>query len=158
MGKEIGRSYKYNRPKSSSPTLKKPILSSSAHHTSCITISNQPVTSQPCQHQGSDSNQDKVNISNTDDIHSCVAPKIHNISVRATSTPPRLTPLITNFIKSNIQETCIISFSTWYIMYNYFKPTCYVASLSTYRQCFQSRQGKHLKYRWHPLLCNIQKT
>ena len=59
MGKEIGRSYKYNRPKSSSPTLKKPVLSSTANHTSCITISNQPVMSQTCQHKGSASNQDK---------------------------------------------------------------------------------------------------
>ena len=49
----------------------------------------------PRQHQGSASNQDKVNISNTDDIHLCVTPKIHHISVQATSTPPRLTPLIT---------------------------------------------------------------
>ena len=95
MGKEIGRSYKYNRPKSSTPTLKKPVLSSSANHTSCITISNPPVTSHPRQHKGSASNQDKVNISNTDDIHSCVTPKRHNIRVQATSTPPRLTPLIT---------------------------------------------------------------
>ena len=95
MGKEIVGSYKYNRPKSSIPTLKKPVLSSSAHHTSCITISNQPVTSHPCQHKGSASNQDKVNISNTYEIHFCVTPKIHNISVQATSTPPRLTPLTT---------------------------------------------------------------
>ena len=95
MGKEIGRSYKYNRPKSSSPTLKKPVLSSSAHHTSCITISNPPIMSHPRQHKGSASNQDKVNISNTDDIHSCVTLKRHNISVQATSTPPRLTPSIT---------------------------------------------------------------
>ena len=56
MGKEIGRSYKYNRPKSSSSTLKKPVLSSSAHFTSCITIPNQPVTSHPCQHKDSASN------------------------------------------------------------------------------------------------------
>ena len=68
MGKEIGPSFKYNRPKSSSLTLKKPVLSSTANHTSCKTISNQPVTSHPCQHKGSASNQDKVNISNTDDI------------------------------------------------------------------------------------------
>ena len=95
MGKDIGRFYKHNRPKSSSPTLKKPVLLSSANHISCITISNQPVTSHPCQHKGSASNQDKVNISNTDDIHSCVTPKRHNISVQATSTSPRLTPLIT---------------------------------------------------------------
>ena len=95
MGKDIGRSFKYNRPKSSSPTLKKPVLSSTANHTSCITISNPSITSHPRQHKGSASNQDKVNISNIDDIHSCVTPKIHNISVQAKSTPPRLTPLIT---------------------------------------------------------------
>ena len=95
MGKNIGRSFKYNRPKSSSPTLKKPVLSSSENHTSCITISNPPITSHPRQHKGSASNQDKVNISNKYDIHSCVKPKRHNISVQATSTPPRLTPLIT---------------------------------------------------------------
>ena len=95
MGKDIGRSYKYNRPKSSSPTLKKPILSSSANHTSCITISNPPITSHPCQHKDSASNQDKVNISNTDDIHACVTTKRHNISVQATSKHLRLTPLIT---------------------------------------------------------------
>ena len=95
MGKDIGRFYKHNRPKSSSPTLKKPVLSSTAHHKSCITIPNQPVTSHTRQHKGSASNQDKVKISNTDDIYSCVTPKRHNISVQATSTPPRLTPLIT---------------------------------------------------------------
>ena len=95
MGKDIGRFYKHNRPKSSSLTLKKPVLSSSAHHTSCGTISNPPITSHPRQHKGSASNQDKVNISNTDDIHSFVTPKRYNISVQATSTPPRLTQFIT---------------------------------------------------------------
>ena len=80
MGKDIGRFYKHNGPKSSSPKLKKPILSSSANHTSCITISNPPITSHPRQHKGSASNLDKANISNTDDIHSCVTPKIHNTS------------------------------------------------------------------------------
>ena len=94
-GKDIGHFYKHNRPKSSSPTLKKTVLSSSANHTSCITISKPTITSHPRQHKVSASNQYKVNISNTDDIHSCVTPKRHNISVQATSTPPRLTPLIT---------------------------------------------------------------
>ena len=47
------------------------------------------------QHKGSTSIQDKVNISNTDDIHSCATPQKHNSSVQATSTPPSLTPLIT---------------------------------------------------------------
>ena len=94
-GIKYGHFYKHNQPKSSSLTLKKPVLSSSANHTSCITISNPPITSHPRQHKGSASNQDKVNISNTDDIHSCVTHKRHNISVQATSTPPRLTPMIT---------------------------------------------------------------
>ena len=47
MGKEIGRSFKYNRSKISTPTLKKPVLYSSTDHTSyasnltCILISSQ---------------------------------------------------------------------------------------------------------------------
>ena len=95
MGKDIYRSFKYNRPKSSSPTLKKPVLSYSANHTSCITVSSPSITSHTNQHKGIASNQDKVTISNTDDIHYFVTPKRHNISVQTTSTPPRLTPLIT---------------------------------------------------------------
>ena len=47
------------------------------------------------QHKDSNSIQNTVNISNTDDIHSCVTPQKQNISVQATSTPPSLTPLIT---------------------------------------------------------------
>ena len=47
------------------------------------------------QHKDSTSIQNKVNISNTDDIHSCVTPQKQNISVQATTTPPRLTQLIT---------------------------------------------------------------
>ena len=47
------------------------------------------------QHKDSTSIQNKVNISNTDDIHSCLTPQKLNISVQATTTPPRLTPLIT---------------------------------------------------------------
>ena len=81
MGKEIGRSFEYKRPKSSSPTLKKPVLSSTSNHTSCITISNPSITSHLRQHKGSAPNQDKLNNSNTDDIHSCVTPKRYNISV-----------------------------------------------------------------------------
>ena len=47
------------------------------------------------QHKYSNSVQNTVDISNTYDIHSCVTPRKQNISVQATSTPPRLTPLIT---------------------------------------------------------------
>ena len=47
------------------------------------------------QHKDSISIQNTVEISNIDDIHSRVTPWKQNISVQATSTPPRLTPLIT---------------------------------------------------------------
>ena len=47
------------------------------------------------QHKDNTSIQNKVNISNIDDIHSCVTPRKHNISVHDTTSPPRLTPLIT---------------------------------------------------------------
>ena len=95
MGKDIGRSYKYNWSKISSPTLKKLVLSSSANHTSYTTNLTPTIMSHQIQHKDSNSIQNTVNISNTDDIHSCVTPWKQNISVKATSTPPRLTPLIT---------------------------------------------------------------
>ena len=95
MGKEIGSSYKYYRSKISTPTLKKSVLSSSANHTSCITISNPTIMSHQLQHKDSTSIQNTLYISNTDDIHSCVTPCKHNISVTATYTPPCLIPLIT---------------------------------------------------------------
>ena len=48
------------------------------------------------QHKDSTSIQNTVEISNTDDIHSCATPRKKYISVQATSTPPSLTLLITN--------------------------------------------------------------
>ena len=95
MGNEIGRSYKYYQSKISTPTLKKPVLSSSANHTSYSTNSTPTIMSHQLQHKDSTSIQNTVDISNTDDIQSCVTPRKQNISVQATSTPPRLTPLIT---------------------------------------------------------------
>ena len=95
MGKEIGCSYKYNRSKISSPTLKKPALSSSAAHTSYTTRSTPTIMYHQLQHKDSTSIKNTVNISSTYDIHSCVTPLKQNISVQATSTPLRLTPLIT---------------------------------------------------------------
>ena len=95
MGKEIGRSYKYNRSKISISTLKKPVLSSSENHTSYTTNSTPTIMSHQLQHKDSTSIQNTVNISNTYDIHSCVTPRKQNISFQATSTPPRFTPLIT---------------------------------------------------------------
>ena len=53
MGKEIGRSYKYNRSKISSPTLKKPVLSYSAHHTSYTTTSTRTIISYQLEHRDS---------------------------------------------------------------------------------------------------------
>ena len=95
MGKDIGCSFKYNRSKISSPTLKKPVLSSSENHTSYTTNSTPTIMSHQLQHKDSTSIQTTVNISNIDDIHSCVTPRKQNISVQATSTPPFLIPLIT---------------------------------------------------------------
>ena len=95
MGKDIGRSFKYNRSKISSPSLKKPVLSSSGNHASFTTNSTPTIMSHQLQHKDSTSIQNTVNIANTHDIHSYVTPQIQNISVRATSTPPRWTPLIT---------------------------------------------------------------
>ena len=80
MGKDIVRYFKYNRSKISSPTLKKPVLSSSANHTSYTTNFTPTIISHQLQHKDSTSIQNTVNISNTDDIHSCVTPRKHNIS------------------------------------------------------------------------------
>ena len=41
MGKEIGRSFNFNRSKLSNPTLKKPVLSSLSAHTSFASNSTQ---------------------------------------------------------------------------------------------------------------------
>ena len=47
------------------------------------------------QHKDSTSIQNAVDITNTDDIQSCVTPRKQNISVQDTSKPPSLTPLMT---------------------------------------------------------------
>ena len=100
MGKEIGRSYKYNRSKISTPTLKKPVLSSSSHHTSYTITSTQTIISYQLEHKDSTAIHNTSDISNTDDIHSCVTLQKQNISVQATSTSPCLT-LVTS-IKTNV--------------------------------------------------------
>ena len=86
MGKEIGRSLKYNQTKISIPILKKLVLSSSANHTSYTTNLSPNFMPHQVQHKDSTSIQNKVNISNTYDIHSCVTPPQKNISVQATTT------------------------------------------------------------------------
>ena len=55
MGKEIGRSYKYYRSKIFNPTLKKPVLSSLANHTSYTTNSIPTIMSYQLQHKDSTS-------------------------------------------------------------------------------------------------------
>ena len=95
MGKEIGCSFKYNRTKISTPTLKKPVLSSSVHHTSYTTNLTRTIVSHQLENKDSTSLQNTLDISNTDAIHSCVTPRKQNISVQTTCTPPPLKPLIT---------------------------------------------------------------
>ena len=93
MGKEIGHSYKYYRSKLSTPTLKKPVLSSSAAHTSSASNSTPTSISYQLDNKDIATNQNNNNTSNTYDIQSCVTPRKQNYSVQATSTPPSLTPL-----------------------------------------------------------------
>ena len=97
MGKEIGRSFKYNRSKISTPTLKKPVLSSSAAHTSSASNFTGTSISSQLDNKYIFTNQNKNNTSNIDDIHSCVTPRKKNYSVQATCTPPILTPLNATF-------------------------------------------------------------
>ena len=75
MGKEIGRYFKYNRSKISTPTLKKPVLSSLAHHTSYTTTSTRTIISSQLEHKDSTEIKNTLDISNTDDIHSWVTPR-----------------------------------------------------------------------------------
>ena len=103
MVKEIGRSFKYNQSKISTPTLKKPVLSSSAAHT--LYASNLTGTSISSQLDNKDitKNLNKNNTSNTDDIHSFLTSQKQNCSVQDTSTPPLLTPLNTTLPIAHIE-------------------------------------------------------
>ena len=93
MGKEIGRLYKHNRSKTLTPTLKKPVLSSSASHTLSASNSTQISISFQLDNKDTTKNKNNNNNSNTDDIHSCVTPRKHNYSVTTTSTTTHFTPL-----------------------------------------------------------------
>ena len=95
MGKEIGRSFKYNRSKISTPKLKKPVLSSSADHESSASNSTRTPISSQLDNKESTTNQNKNNASNKDDIHLWVTTQKQKYSVQATATPPNLTPLNT---------------------------------------------------------------
>ena len=94
MGKEIGRSFKYNRTKISSPTLKKPVLSSSANHTSYTT------NSTPTFCRIKFNSRTVLPFKTNKHLKYRWYPLLlntpeKNISVQATTKPPRLTPLIT---------------------------------------------------------------
>ena len=96
MGKEIGRSLKYNRSIISTPTLKKPVLSSPAAHTSYASNLTRTFISSQLENENSTAIQNKKDTSNTYDVHSCVTTWKQNYSVQDTSTPPSLTRLNTN--------------------------------------------------------------
>ena len=72
MGKEIGRYYKYNRLKISTPTLKKTVLSYSASHKSSASNLTQTSISSQLDNKESTTNKNNNNTSNTDDIHSFI--------------------------------------------------------------------------------------
>ena len=105
MGKYIGRSYKYNRLKISTPTLKKPVLSSSSNYTSYTTSLSQTILSSQLENKDSTAIQNMSDISNTDDIQSCVTPRKQNYSVQATYTTTRLTPLTTTLLLAPVELT-----------------------------------------------------
>ena len=87
MGKVTGRSFKYNRSRISTPTLKEPVLSSSAAHTSYTSNLTRAMISSQLENKDSDVIQNTKDTSNTDDIHSCVSPQKQNYSVQDKSTP-----------------------------------------------------------------------
>ena len=138
MVKEIDRSYKNYRSKISTPTLKKPVLSSSANHTSYTTNSTPTIMSYQLQHKDSTSIQNTVDVSNTDDIHSCLTLQKQNISVQATSTSPRLTPLITTL------PLYLLSYQKQYIYPHLVKNIC-VSRLTKISSCCSMCQIKGIK-------------
>ena len=95
MGKGIGRSFKYNWSKISTPTLKKPVLSSSAAHTPPASNLTRTFFSSHLDNEESTAIKNKKYTSNIDEIHSCVTPQKQNYIVQATYTPPSLTLLNT---------------------------------------------------------------
>ena len=69
MGEEIGRSFKYNQSKISIPTLKKPVLSSSAAHTSSVSNLTRTFISYHLDTKDSTAIKNKNNTSKIYDIH-----------------------------------------------------------------------------------------
>ena len=65
----------------------------------------QTIISSQLENKDSTAIQNTSDILNTDDIHSCVTPRKHNISVQDTSTPPPLTTLITTLPLAPVNST-----------------------------------------------------
>ena len=93
MDKEIGRLCKNNRSKSSTSTLKKPGLTSSACHTSSASNSTRTSILPRLDNKHITTNQNKNNVSNIDEIQSCVTSQKQNYIVQSTSKPTHLTTL-----------------------------------------------------------------
>ena len=89
MVKDIGRLYKYNQPKISTPTLKQPVSSSSAAHSSSTSNLTRTSISYQLDNKDSTTNQNKNNTSNADGIHSYVTPR-----KKITVSRPHLHPLV----------------------------------------------------------------
>ena len=82
----------------------KSVLSSSADHTSYISNLTRTSISSQIDNKYSTTILKIADILNTDDIYSCVTPQKQNYSGQATyTTPPRLTPLITNLPISPVE-------------------------------------------------------
>ena len=93
MGNEIGGYFKYNRSKMSTQTLKKPILSSSADHTSFTSNLTRTIISFQLENENSTEIKNTTDISNIDDIHSCVTPR-KKYQCSGHIYTPWLTPLL----------------------------------------------------------------
>ena len=78
--------------KLSTPKLKKPVLSSSYSHTSSGSTWTQTSILSRLDNKQITTNQSKNNISNIDDIQSCVTPQKQNYSVQATYKTTHLIP------------------------------------------------------------------
>ena len=74
MDKEISCFYKINQLKLSTSTLKKPVLSYSASHTSSASDYKRTYISSILDNKHITNNKNKNNTSNTDDVHLCVTP------------------------------------------------------------------------------------
>ena len=99
----MGSLYKPNQSKLSTPTLKKPVLSSSESHTSSASNSTRIYILSRLNNKHITTNKNKNNISNTYGIQSCVTPQKQYYSVQATSTPTNLMPLNVTLTISSVK-------------------------------------------------------